>query len=306
MANWLKDRKLSEVFAVQHLPQLKFVSPNDTVQTVCHVLSSHNLYCLPVLENGKAVGLIDLNDLTALLCNAMGDVNRANGLEKFQKAEEYGNSFFNKKASEVINLSGKNPYTPIVNSATLFEAVEKLVSGTQRLPLVDESGNILTLISPSTVIKYISHFTNEKDFQKIHTIKVADLAAKFVVGVEYEIPLIIALQELNESKSASLAITENGVLVSTFTLKDLLKAISSAHEFVKLFVPIGDYVSDIRKHTPKAIFPAIHCTIESAIESVLLRMAATGIHRMFVVIPSSPRATGVVSLRDLLAVLMAL
>jgi CBS-domain-containing membrane protein len=315
-AIWLKQHKLSDVFDTHHrdhlaseppsAPSLYSVSPNDTVETICQILSKHNLYCLPVIEDGKALGLVDLNDLTTLLCTVLGTVTRENGLEKFTKAEQFGAVFFSKKASEVINLSEKNPYTPISTSGTLFDAVEKLVSGTQRLPLVDENGSIITLISPSSVIKYLSHFTNEREFQNIRDSSVANMSAKFVQSVEFDTPLIIALQQLNESKSASLAITENAQLTSTFTLKDLLKAISHASQFQKLFLPIGEYVTDIRRYTPKAIFPAIHCSIDSSIESVLLRLAATGIHRIFVIIPSSPRAIGVVSLRDLLTMIISL
>lgn len=303
MSQWLKEHKLVEVF--ESIPNLKFVTSNDTVQTVCFLLSTNNLYSLPVIDNGVPIGLIDLNDLATLLCRVTGEVTRENGLAKYNKAQEFGTTFLNTKASEVINLSGKNPYTPIPYSASLYEAVEKLVSGTQRLPLVDEDNKIVTIVSPSLVIKYLSHFVTKKEFQPLKRIKVADLAAKFVVSVDTQLPLILSLQQLIESKTASLAITENQHLISTFTLKDLLKAISSRDNFVQLFLPIGDYVTEIRRRTPKAIFPAIHCTVDCTMESLLLRMAATGIHRMFVVLPSAPQATGVVSLRDILAVIIA-
>ena len=301
--DWLKERNLTDVF--DSFPGLLYVSPTDTIAHVCQILCSHNIYAVPVIENGKALGLIDLNDLTTLLCQVFGDVTKENGLEKMGKAEEYAEQFLTRKASEAINLSGKNPYTPIRYTATLYDAVEKLVSGTQRLPVVDENDNILTIISPSLVIKYISHFLNDKAFAPIVSSKVAELPAKFVVSVDCATPVFIGLQQLNSSKTASLAITDEGQLISTFTLKDL-KYLAAKEHFAKLFMEIGEYITEIRRSTPKSIFPAIHCSIDSTIESVLLRLAATGIHRMFVVVPNSPRSpVGVISLRDVLTVILA-
>jgi len=76
--------------------------------------------------------------------------------------------------------------------------------------------------------------------------------------------------------------------------------LNEPRKFTKLFQEIGDYITEIRRSSPKSIFPAIHCYDTSTLESVLLRLTATRIHRMFVVTHDNQHPTGVISLRDVL------
>ena len=295
---YLTSIKLSDIFP--SFGKLISVKSTDQLSTVTKLLITNNLYALPVLENDKCIGLIDLNDLLGALCQTVGEVTQENGREKFALAESDGVRFNHLFAKDYINFSQRNPYTPISHNATLKEAVEALLSGTGRLPIISEEGNLLGIISPSTIVAYLSHHVTDPFLHQVLSVKVSTFPQKPVLSVDRNTPVIIAIQLLNSNRANSLAILDNSHLQSTFTLKDL-KYINEPRKFTKLFQEIGDYITEIRRSSPKSIFPAIHCYTTSTLESVLLRLTATRIHRMFIVEPNNNQIPiGVVSLRDVL------
>jgi len=199
----------------------------------------------------------------------------------------------------VINLSGRNPYNPLPITSTLAEVVEVLITGTRRVPITNEEGKVITIVSPSTVVSYLSHHVTDAFLHSTLAIHISSFPEKSVLVVERNTPVIIGAQILKNSNANSLAIMDNGRLISTFTLKDL-RYLNEPRKFTKLFQEIGDYITEIRRSSPKSIFPAIHCYDTSTLESVLLRLTATRIHRMFVVTSDNQHPTGVISLRDVL------
>jgi len=182
--------------------------------------------------------------------------------------------------------------------------VELLINGSGRVPISNEEGTLQGILSPSSIISYLSHHVTDPFLHQILAEKVnSAFPRKEVLSVDRSTPVIIAIQLLNSHRANSLAILENGHLQSTFTLKDL-KYLHEPRKFTKLFQEIGDYITEIRRSSPKSIFPAIHCYTTSSLESVLLRLTATRIHRMFIVDPNSSHIpVGVVSLRDLLEII---
>lgn len=299
--DYLKGVPLIEVFHT--FPTMHSVSVNDSVGEAAKLLAVRNLYSLPVLRDGQCVGLVDFSDLLDALCNIVGEVNEENAKEKITNAIAYGKTFVELSVGSVMNASGKNPYISVPLSGSIYDAVELLANGAQRLPLVDEGNNVLTIISPSLVIKHLAHVISEPSLHCILSQALGDGSNKDVVTVPPEMSVIEAAHLMRKSGLTSVGIVEEGNLISALSLKDF-KCLHSPESFVKLFQTVDSFVSDIRQHTSKAIFPAIHCTPEHTLENILLRLAATGIHRMFVVQPGTRRPVGIISLRDILKLIV--
>lgn len=282
------------------VPTLVSAKSTDKLSTVTKLLVTNNLYALPIFnEEEKCIGLVDLNDLLKALCDTIGEVTSDNGRDKFAVAESDGYRFNSLVAADVVNLSGRNPYNPLPITSTLKDVVELLISGTRRVPVLDEEGKFVTIVSPSTVVSHLSHHVTDQFLHDTLSVHISSFPEKHVLVVERSTPVIIGAQILNNSNANSLAIMDNGHLISTFTLKDL-KYLNDPRKFTKLYQEIGDYITEIRRSSPKSIFPAIHCYTTSTLESVLLRLTATRIHRMFIVTPDNQHPIGVISLRDVL------
>lgn len=305
MESWLKERRLLDVILGEQI--LYFVGPNDTVEDVWKILCSAGIYCVPVIEDGKALGLIDWNDVVCGLCEALdeADIESLINSRDLVDPKKLVQKYFSLKAVSIINKSERNEYKPIQANSTLYDGMQCLISGTKRLPVVDENDKIVAIVSPSIIVKYLTHFLNEECFQKLKETKISEVSIKSVTSIDCDVVLLVALQSLNNSGAASLAILEEGDLISTFSLKDL-RGIACIDDFDKLFTTVGEYITEIRRKSPKARFPAIHCFIESPIESAMLRLSATGIHRLFVIENSgdSKKPVGVISLRDILVAVM--
>jgi len=53
------ETKVEEIMS-QNLPS---VSPNDTIDTCMHLISEHNIRYLPVMDQGKLVGVVSVSDV---------------------------------------------------------------------------------------------------------------------------------------------------------------------------------------------------------------------------------------------------
>jgi CBS domain-containing protein len=53
------ETKVEEIMS-DNLPS---VSPNDTIDTCMHLISEHNIRYLPVMEDGKLIGVVSISDV---------------------------------------------------------------------------------------------------------------------------------------------------------------------------------------------------------------------------------------------------
>jgi len=300
LADFLKRTPLNQVF--EKFPALYTVNASDSVGAVGRILTQHHIYSVPVVEDGRVLGMLDLTDLMAYLVylckDESGQISEARKNEIAHDPDAFGQAFFSATAKQLINYSGTNPYTPINVNASLYEVADRLTHGTKRLPLVDDSGAILTVVSPSLLVQYLAHHINEPSLQAVVQHKVNSIPSRHVITAHGGDSVLDCVIKMVQHNVSSLGIVEDGVLYSTLSAKDL-SSLNQPEQFGRLFIPVDSWISEIRIHTLKAIYPAIHCNVNDTIEKVLLRLAATRIHRLYIV-DEAKHPVSVVSLRDLL------
>ena len=52
------------------------------------------------------------------------------------------------------DLCRRNPFKPVSGEASLLDVCKVLATGSHRVPVVDEAGNVINIISQSSVISY--------------------------------------------------------------------------------------------------------------------------------------------------------
>lgn len=289
-------------------PRLVTVGVNAPLSKAGQLLRENNIYAMPVVDaNGNAVGVVDLQDITSFLCKQLkGDgewtpERRQHIIEHHMKE---CNAYFDTPVSALINLCGSNPYTPMsADDTSIYDAIVRLTSGSKRIPVTDGQETI-TVISPSLIIRYLAQHVADPAFARVFSMKVGEMPAKQIVSVHGKDLVIDALMKMDQHGVASVAIVdEQNHLYSTMSLKDL-RIVTGSRSFEKLFRSVDDFVLEVRRNTPRAIFPAIHCHPNDTLERVILRLAATRIHRMFVEDPETKKLINVVSLRDILSELI--
>lgn len=110
--------------------KLVTITPKDTLKTVRDQLESHRLHHLPVVENGKLIGIVSMTDFLRL----------SMGATLYEAGEAFDNESINSviyDSLEVGEIMTKNPatvspYDTVKKAAELFE-----LNMFHALPVVD-------------------------------------------------------------------------------------------------------------------------------------------------------------------------
>lgn len=290
-------------------PQVITANANATIGEAFGLLAQYNIYALPVLDGSQCIGLVDYNDIFAKLANQLGDVNAENIQQVSSHIHQFAVGFLSENVRQFINFSQHNPYVTVnldTDILTVVKEFSKHKETAKRLVVVDaqDHSRIVGVLSPSSIIRALSHYLDHPDILSVlHNKHVHDVATIGVTAVDEDITVYDSIRTMILKQTTSTAITSSGAFISVVSMKDF-KVFSKAANWHSLFNDVGSYISDVRRNTPKAIFPVISTTLDATLERVLLRFAATKIHRMFV-LNESRAAVGVISLRDVLRVFSA-
>jgi CBS domain-containing protein len=53
------------------------------------------------------------------------------------------------------DMARRNPFHPVPESASLLDVAEKLAKGTHRVPVINEGGDVINIISQSSLVKFL-------------------------------------------------------------------------------------------------------------------------------------------------------
>ena|SRR3990167_3937337 len=284
-------------------PVLKSVTGSNTIGEAFKVIANNNVYAVPVLEGGKCIGLIDYNDILGKLVSLIGEVNQNNIDSKKAAIKHVAKHFLDTNCKEFINYSNKNPLVTISTETSLSSVISEFTKNKEspkRIAIAD-GDNIVCVISPSAIVQAVTHYLDEAEvFNLLHNRTVKEVATLSVTSVNEDTTVYESLVTMLNNGKTSAAITSNGKFFSVVSIKDY-KSFADVENYEELFQPVSLFVTNIRKNTPKAIYPVISTAMNSTLERVLLRFAATRIHRMFV-LDDHQRVIGVISLRDILKI----
>lgn len=121
-----------------------FLEPNDTMDKTQQIFQAHNIHHIPVIDEGKVVGIISKSDYLKLLHGFT--------LFKTHKSESYNEAIMR-------SLLVKEVMTRQVATIKPEDTVE-LAAGFFRenlfhaLPVVDDSGNLLGIVTTYDLLNY--------------------------------------------------------------------------------------------------------------------------------------------------------
>lgn len=126
------------------------VDVNDSMQTAAKLLKENNIRGLPVMKNGKLIGIVTDRDLKRA---SASDANTLDIHELLFLIEKI-------KIKEVMT---NNPITIPVDS-TIEEAAEVLLDNKfSRLPAVDNDGNLVGIITQTDIFRVLVSLTGVRE-----------------------------------------------------------------------------------------------------------------------------------------------
>lgn len=134
------------------------VDPETSVKEAANIMSENDISGLPVVQNGELVGIVTENDLIIKdkklhfpeYINVIGGIIY---LESYKKFEEEFKKFIAVKVGELMteDVITASPNEPIEDLATIMHQ-----ENINRLPVVDNSGQLIGIVTRGNIVKHIA------------------------------------------------------------------------------------------------------------------------------------------------------
>jgi len=194
-------------------------------------------------------------------------------------------------------------------TATLYDVAVVLTTHLHRVPVVDENGTIVSIISQSTFIQLFDQQLNValKDETNIRLGEIS-IGTSPVISVSKETSTIDCFKMLDDTKKTGVPIVDQqGYLIGHISGRDLKLFIESSCSYDVLRLPINAFLSKIRAESIDIRTPSISCNVNETLEMVIRKLAATRVHRIYVVNSSNDYTPiRVISLTDILKFVLCL
>eukprot|EP01091_Cochliopodium_minus_P015072 TRINITY_DN5267_c0_g1_i1.p1 TRINITY_DN5267_c0_g1~~TRINITY_DN5267_c0_g1_i1.p1 ORF type:complete len:313 (-),score=114.67 TRINITY_DN5267_c0_g1_i1:113-1051(-) len=309
MSNSQTFNTFQEFFESIHVENLKTkdvvsISSKETLEEGFNKLAINNILSAPVFDEveKKYVGFLDMRDLVSSV------VFIATHSTSWEETKTLKDLIVKAKWTEgsytVTYLARRNKYVPVKVGSSLFEVVKLMGnSKVKRVPIVDEHGKIISIISQSTIINLVTQnikrILDPKLKQSIHDL---GLGNKPVVSVNKTAKTIDVFGLMDKHSFSGIAFVDNeGRLVGNISSRDI-KAFVKQIDFHLLVSPVGEFIKHLRETDVNITHPTINCFDKNAFSFVIEKISATKVHRIFVVDGEEHfRPSIVVSLQDVLS-----
>merc|ERR1712100_26951 len=294
------------------------ITNTDTVRSALEKLAKASVLSAPYLKDGKCVGFVDVTDIISFLIHGVykmttitGDQGQAtvDALVKaslnhhdFASTGALAKAFFEAPVTSLPNHSGGDSFQPFPPTANLAQMIGALAAGASRIPIVDETGTVVNVISQSTVTHYLADSARQQSNAAVKALcekTLADLglAVKPVVRCSTGDRTIDVFCKMHEHKVSAVALVEGNHVSGNISAKDIREILN---DFSYLLHPVGEYVNIIRRRALKAVYPSITVRPTDAFGHAVAKLAVCGIHRLYVTdtAEANSNVIGVVSLRD--------
>lgn len=215
----------------------------------------------------------------------------------------------------VAELAKSRVFDPVpFEGTTLWDAAEKMTSGSQgihRVPVVDNAGNVVNIVSQSTIVQYLNKFmgpipSDEQKDAGVAYLKCSDgrsLMTSPVFAIRKDESALSVLGLMDRRNISGVVVVDfDGTAVAQISSSDLKLWLKRDQS---LRISVMDFLSAVRQseNMQQEMYPIVCVTGASPLQRVIGGLKATKLHRMFIV-DEERRPIGVVSLSDVLRFLV--
>eukprot|EP00038_Savillea_parva_P019721 m.28550 g.28550 ORF g.28550 m.28550 type:complete len:343 (+) comp4527_c0_seq1:59-1087(+) len=303
----LREHKISE-FPLRREPVI--INASETPQKAHEILMEANIQSAPVWDESekKYIGMIDMRDLVAAVVWAHREPDRKVEAGYAEPTSEFVARMLRASAQmrglphqgfSLLSLVRRNNFHCVNRNASLEEATTLLLKkGCHRVPVVDDSGKIVNIMSQSTIIKFLNdHMDELDDFGKI-TIAEAACGTSPVLSVNSNDTVLDAFRVIAENDITGVAVVdaETGNLVANTSAVDFREFLRDPS--TSLDSKVATFMEKVRQHGLTSRHPAMSINSADTFADVVAKLVRSKAHRLYVVDLWQPRA--VISLTDIL------
>lgn len=259
-----------------------------------HILSS------PIWDakENKYIGFLDIRDLISF-CVFIHDNNMQ--AENLLDIVNFGAKMF-KHATDGVTLpylARRNPFHAIKHGASLKDVVDILARGVRRVPVVDDNGKVINIVSQSSIVQFLNKHLAEVKSVFEEKVENVNIGTSPVISVSKETRAIDVFRMMDHHMRSGVAVTDgSGTLIGYTTGLDLKLFIQTPSVSV-LQLPILQFLAQIRSQSIDIATPVTSLSLHEPLTLLIGKLAATRSHRIFIV-TSDYHPAKVVSIVDLL------
>lgn len=310
---------LAETTVENIAPQLSdnFITlrSNKSIYEALQTLSKNKVSSAPVLdENGVAIGMCSLMDIVVfvLQCFNLGLTNNNSDEEKQSKDidpdEESpfellarGSDVSKRPLSDLMwNQTSIDSYVVLTYGTTLKDALPEFADGVHRCAVMTpDNMKLLSILSQSTIVKYLA--SKPELLEEFGETPISDLAigTSPVITAPMTDRTIDVFELLAKYAVSGVAIVDNsGSLLGNISAKDLAVC-EQNNLYESMRKDARSFIQKIKSGSINITSPAIAVSEDSSLNTVLMKLAGNGIHRIYVC-DSEQKPVRVISLRDIL------
>jgi CBS domain-containing protein len=275
-------------------------------------LIRNNILSAPVQdkEHREFIGFLDVRDLVSFVVFVY-DEQKVNDNTRLRDLIQHGTGQFKMPTTDGVTVSylaRRNRFVSVPPDAPLQRVVEILAKGVHRVPVVNAQGNVINVISQSSIVKYLANRLQDAIIENPADPKIEDLptvGTKSVLTVGKTASVISTFRLMDQKKRSGIAIVdETGRFVGTTTGKDLGLFLENPSLAV-LNLPIFEHLQMIRAKQIDIKSPSISVFEHDKVSRAIGLIAATRVHRVFVVDNEKHyRPIRVLSITDILTYLL--
>lgn len=246
-------------------------------------LLTNRILSAPVYNEAekKYVGFLDMRDFVSFVVFFYH--GEAEGGCSFVNIMREGLKSFNTPVDGITlsYLARRHPFRPVSNGASLREVVGKLSGSVHRVPVVNEEGRVVKIISQMSIVEWISKKLSLVDASQ--TVRSLNLGSHNVISVHKSTPAIETFKLMETHNLSGLAVVdERGALCGATSARDL-KGFLFNPSLEHLQLPIFEFLKEIRQESLDITTPTITVSGESTLAIVIGKLAATRVHRVFAI-----------------------
>jgi len=306
----------------QSITKVVVIDSHMGLQMAFSLLISNQILSAPVKDGGRFIGFLDIRDLVSFVLFAakehskhaedvsldllMSDENFFKPNHKVEQAKMFANPL---QAITVSYLCRRHKFTAVSGQEKLINVLRLLATRElHRIPVEDNEGNLVAIISQSNIIdflvKKLEQNNNDSLSMKLQqSILDAKIGHSPVFSAVATAPASLAFELMDNKQVFGLAVVNNeGALVGNISASDI-KLFFQSPDFRILSLPLTDFLSSIRRRDVRTRVPAACEPGTASLASVVGKLAATKMHRLFVC-DAERHPTLVISLTDVLATLL--
>jgi len=297
------DHSLSELLATTPIrnilvpKNLLVVQARENVTTLLQKLRDSQLRCAVVYDTENLfIGFVDALDVATHVLNVTDwalDITQ----ESFKVLDWQAQRFVIECSGTLINTSKGNPFQTITPDTLMRDAVALMSTGIHRLAVV-ENGNLVNIMSQWDVLMLLLARVSFLGTSIEKTVLDAGLVRSAVLTVPDNTDVVEVIKFMNDNQISGVPLVDDiGKITGNFSATDLLNL--TEVNFPLLTLSVSEFLFRVNGF----LKPPIVCRRSDTVETLLLKMACYGVHRIYVIdeyfVP-----IGVITLTDIMKFLL--